>query len=128
MIIADTSAWVTLLREPDSLTGREMASLIASGDLAVVGPVLTEVLQGGRNIRDLEFLSSNLSGLEFLDTDQQVWDLAGRINFRLRREGRQMAFADLIIAATSIRHEIPLFTNDSGFSRIPELDLYEPGA
>lgn len=105
-----------------------MASLIASGDLAVVGPVLTEVLQGGRNIRDLEFLSSNLSGLEFLDTDQQVWDLAGRINFRLRREGRQMAFADLIIAATSIRHEIPLFTNDSGFSRIPEMDLYEPGA
>ena len=104
-----------------------MTSLIASGEIAVVGPVLTEVLQGGRSVHDLEFLSSNLSGLEFLDTDRQVWDLAGRINFRLRREGRQMAFADLIIAATSIWYEIPLFTNDSGFSRIPELDLHEPG-
>ncbi len=126
MIIADTSAWIEFIRDPKSPTGQLMVSLISSGEIAMIGPVLTEVLQGGRNLRDLEFLSSNLAGLEFLDTDQQVWDLAGRINFNLRRQGSQMAFADLIIAATSIRHDIPLFTNDSGFSRVPELRLHKP--
>ena len=126
LIIADTSAWIEFIRDPNSPTGQLMVSLIAGGEVAMIGPVLAELLQGSRNEGDLEFLSSNLAGLEFLETDQQVWNLAGRINFNLRRQGYQMAFADLIIAATSIRHDIPLFTNDSGFSRIPKLRLHEP--
>ena len=104
-----------------------MSSLTDVGHIDLIGPVLTELLQDARSERDLEFLSFNLAGLQFLDTDQQVWDLAGRINFRLRREGREMSFADLMIAAASIRRQIPLFTTDSGFLGIPELDLYEPG-
>lgn len=127
MIIADTSAWITLLKDPGPPVGREMSSLTDVGHIDLIGPVLTELLQDARSERDLEFLSFNLAGLQFLDTDQQVWNLAGRINFRLRREDREMSFTDLMIAAASIRHQIPLFTTDSGFLRIPELDLYEPG-
>ena len=33
---------------------------------------------------------------------------------------------DVVIAAVAIRHDIPLYTLDRGFDRIPELRLYQP--
>ena len=33
---------------------------------------------------------------------------------------------DVVIGAVAIRYDIPLYTLDRGFDRIPELRLYQP--
>ena len=64
--------------------------------------------------------------LPYLETDQQVWLIAARLSNRLMRGGYTISVPDATIAAAAIRHGIPLYTLDHGFSRIPELELYNP--
>ena len=124
MVIADTSIWITLQRRPESRVGRHMEGLLASGEITMVGPVLTEVLQGARTDSELDFFANRLGLLEFVDTDTDTWIQAGRINYELKRQGRMLALADVVIAALSIQHGIPLYTTDRDFNRIPSLHLY----
>lgn len=126
MVIVDTSVWITYQRRPDTDVGRHMDMLLAQGEVAMVGPVLTEMLQGASSDRELEFLSSRLRALEFFDTNSDTWDRAARINFELKKQGRILAQADVVIAALSFQNEVPIYTLDSDFDRIPGLALHQP--
>ena len=103
-----------------------MDLLLAQGEVAMVGPVLTEILQGARSERELDFFSERLKALDFLETDSDLWARAGRINFYLRQQGKLLAQTDVVIAALSIQHAVPLYTLDRDFDRIPGLDIYKP--
>ena len=46
MVIADSSVWIDFQRNPDSEVGRELDHLLSNDEVAMVGPVLTEVLRG----------------------------------------------------------------------------------
>ena len=41
----------------------------------------------------------------------------------LKREGRRIGLLDVMIAATAIVHDLPVVTQDSDFSHIPDLDV-----
>ena len=70
MIIADSSIWIDFQRDPDSEAGRELDQLLDADEVVMVGPVLTEVLQGARSGGELEFFSSHLTALLFLETSR----------------------------------------------------------
>ena len=126
MIIVDSSVWFEFERVPDSLIGMEMESLLVERAVVMVGPVMSEILQGSRSDREFEFYASRLDGLPYIETDQRTWTTVGELGRRLRRQGLSIAFADLIIAALAIQHALPLYTTDTDFCRIPEIEFYEP--
>ena len=125
-VLVDTSVFIQAQRQPDSETARELIDLLASGSVAVTGPVLIEYLRGPRPQEDFDFLIDRVASLPYLETDQQVWLIAARLSNRLRRGGFTISIPDATIAAAAIRHGVPLYTLDQDFSRISELELYKP--
>ena len=126
MIIADTSVWIAFQRNPDSSTGRELNALLRNNDVAIIGPVLMEMLQGARTEDELHFLEENLSALQFIDADQTTWLNAGELSYRLKRQGITLPFADVVISAIALQYDAELFTLDSDFRRVPGLRFHEP--
>ena len=126
MVIADSSVWIAFQRQPQSEVGRHLDSLLADDRVIMVGPVLTEILQGARTETEFSFFAERLGSLSFIEADQETWVRAGELNFQLKSQGRILAFADLIISALALQHHIPLYTVDGDFQRVPGLELYEP--
>ena len=126
MVLIDSSIFINAQRQPDSNDSIELASLLSSGEAVVTGPVIMEYIRGARSAEDLDFLTERIVSIDSLDVDQQTWVTAGRISNRLIRSGRTLTDLDVVIAAVAIRYDIPLYTLDRGFDRIPELRLYQP--
>ena len=91
----------------------------------MVGPVLTEVIQGVQSQDELAVFAERLGALTFLNTDQDTWIRAGELNFRLARNGSPLAVADLIISALAIQHDLPVYTVNGDFQRVPGLVLHQ---
>ncbi len=128
MVIADTSAWIAFQTKPESKFGREFDSLLASDEIVMVGPVLTELLQGASTEDDFLFFAERLGALAFLEADQDTWIRAGRLNYQLRARGRIISMADLIVSALAIQHGIPVYTSARDYQEVPGLQIYEsPG-
>ena len=87
MVIADSSIWIDFQRDPGSEAGRELDRLLAIDEVVMVGPVLTEVLQGARSEGEFEFFASHLTALLFLETSQDTWVRAGELNYQLKQHG-----------------------------------------
>ncbi len=128
MILIESSVLMEAQRIPSSENAIRLAELMASGEAAVAGPVIMEYLRGARSEEEFEFLSNRIASITFLDVDRQTWVLAGRLSRRYIRAGQAMSDLDVVIAATAIRYGVPLYTLDSDFARIPELNLYEPSS
>ena len=125
-ILVESSVLMHAQRLPNSEEAGHLASLIVSGDAAVTGPVVMEYLRGARSDDEFNFLSERITSLDFLELDPPTWVWAGRLSGRYMRAGVTISDLDIVIAATAIRHGVPLYTFDGVFARIPELDLYEP--
>ncbi len=125
-VLVDSSVLINAQRRPDSRESIELASLLSSSNAVVTGPVIMEYIRGARSAEELEFLTERILSVECLDTNQQTWAIAGRLSNRFIRMGQTLSDMDVVIAAAAIRHDIPLYTLDRGFDRIPELRLYQP--
>ncbi len=126
MVLLDSCILIHVQRLPNSKEAIELGALLTSGEAAVTGPVIMEYLRGSRSAEEFEFLSSRILSINFLEMDQETWVIAGRLSNRFMRSGEPMADSDVAIAATAIRHNVPLYTLDKGFERVEELTLYEP--
>lgn len=101
-----------------------MDSYLTDGDVQMVGPVLTEILQGCVSQSDYDFWASRLSEVSFTDTDKDTWLIASEVNYRLMRRGSMLGFADLIIASLALQHSLPLLTLDNDFERVDNLETH----
>ena len=124
MVIADTSVWINAQRIPNSLNSREFWRLFDRREIVMVGPVFAELLQGARTQREFDILLSRFDALDYIEANRQTWQTVAQIRQYLSRRGCQIGFSDTITAALSLQHDLPLFTLDGHFARIPELSLY----
>ena len=58
--------------------------------------------------------------LHYLEFDQNVYELGGKISYILRLNGFKIPITDCIIAAQCLQHRIPLFTTDKHFNQIAQ--------
>ena len=87
----------------------------------MVGPVLTEILQGARTREEFDFFADCLAALTFLETDQTTWVKAGGLNRHLKWDGKMMALGDLIISTLALDHDMPVYSLNGDFDRVPGL-------
>ena len=92
----------------------------------MVGPVLTEVLQAARSEDELEFFSSHLTALLFLETSQESWVRAGELNYRLKQSGNMLSVGDLMISTLALQHDMPVYSLNGDFDRVPGLRRHMP--
>jgi len=120
--LADTSVWVDFFRGTARVPG-EFDRLIKTGQMAVCGIVIAELLCGIRSPAEREELEAAFAGLDYLETDRDTWRLAGTLLADLRREGVTVPMSDAILAALALRHDRRLLTRDQHFRHIPKLHL-----
>lgn len=126
MVVADTSVWIQFFNRPGSPEKRAIDALIDVDELALVGIVLAELLQGCRSQAERGTLKDALLALSYLEVTQSTWIKAGEISSSLLRKGVTLPMSDLLLAATALEHRCRIYSLDAPFTKIPGLSLYTP--
>ncbi|XYI00382.1 type II toxin-antitoxin system VapC family toxin [Sorangium sp. So ce1128] len=115
--ILDTDIWSEILKAKDPIVAeraRKYHAELGRYTLSVI--TVMEVVYGysrvGRDDRIQQFLSL-LARAEVLWLDPTVAELAGRIRADLERLGSKLTIEDTLIAATAIRHGLPVATGNT---------------
>lgn len=100
----------------------------AQGDtFALCVPVLAEVLFGigiaPRAAQNLKLWATWEQVLECLVPDAASAREAAELQILLRRQGRQLATVDALIAVTALRYDLILLTTDGDFRAVPGLRM-----
>ena len=126
MVIVDTSIWIAFFNRQGSQEKVEVDCLLDKEEAMVVGPILTELIQGTRSEKELRIIKDVLSVLPYVEMTKATWELTGGIGLEFRRKGFTVATVDLMIAALAQEYGCAVYTLDSDFQRIPHLRLYTP--
>ncbi len=80
MVIADTSVWIPFFNRPDSAEKISLDMLIDADEVALVGVVLAELLQGCRTPSERTVLSESLLALRYFEVTQTTWLRTGDLS------------------------------------------------
>jgi len=121
-ILVDTTVWIDFFRGSASPKVSQLEQAIQNReDLCCCGFVLTEVLQGIRDEKELAATKRLFEGLLYLDDDRSTFELAATIYRELRRKGCTIRNSiDCLIAATAIQHGTALLENDRDYQLIDQ--------
>jgi predicted nucleic acid-binding protein len=123
LVIIDTSIWVPALRTKDAPEKRQIAALVRSGEAAIVGIILVEVLRGARSLKDYEELNEQLHAAYLVPDSEGGWLRSARLMVELKQRGETIPLPDAIIAAQAMEGDHSLLANDVHFERVPGLKL-----
>jgi tRNA(fMet)-specific endonuclease VapC len=115
MILVDTSAWIEFFRGRDPIANR-VDDLLEANDVALCGPIVTELRRGFRSASDRARVLPLLEACHVLAQPASLWEEAGDIGFSIRRRGLAVKTLDLLIAAYALSHSVQLLTTDKDFS------------
>ena len=122
--LLDTNVLILHLRNRPELTAR-LTTWTETSMLYVSVVTRTEVLAGmhpQEEARTLELLDSLMS----LAVDEAIADRAGRLIYQYGRQGVQLSFPDVLIAATALQYDLTLVTTNAKHFPIPELHISLP--
>ncbi len=113
MILVDTSAWIEFFRGREPVA-RKVDELLDANEVALCGPVLTELRRGLR-ASDRRRVMPLLSACHLLDQPATLWEDAGELGASVGRRGATVKSLDLLIATYALAHSVPLLTTDRDF-------------
>ena len=122
MTLLDTNILIEIYRDNVNIV-----SIVDSmQEIAVCDMVRAELFYGARNKQELQKISVDLEEFTVLSISPQISEMAVNL-VKTYCLSHKLEFADALIAATAIIHNIELFTlNRKDFVYIPNLKLYEP--
>jgi predicted nucleic acid-binding protein len=121
-ILVDTTVWIDFFRGTDSEKVERLEEAIESrDDICCCGFILTEVLQGIKDEKELVSTKRLFEGLIYLEDDRSTFELAAAIYRELRRKGTTIRNSiDCLIAATVIQHGVVFLENDRDYKFIDQ--------
>jgi predicted nucleic acid-binding protein len=133
-VLADTSVWSLVLRRSRMATGtgtaQELARLIQSYRVVLIGPIRQELLSGIRFEEQFSKLQDRLRAFPDMLLRTEDYELAARCFNRCRARGIQGSNTDFLICAVALSREIPVYTTDRDFdayARQLGVALHVPG-
>ena len=121
-VIVDTSVWSLALRrgrEPSHSAVRKLRLLLlADEDIALVGVILQEVLQGFRSDAIFRDMQRALAPFPILEPSRDIYIAAAQLKRTCAAAGVTASTVDCNIAATAIEHGCSLLSADKDFVRI----------
>ena len=123
--LLDTNHASPLVTHRHPLRRRVFERLADQDTFAICAPILTEVLFG---ISDLPRGRANQTEWERIRTRLRCYSVdendaieAAMLRLSLRRQGRQLATIDALIATVALRYDLVLLTTDRDFLAVPSL-------
>ena len=115
MILVDTSAWIHFFLGKGHCSD-QVDDLLATNDLVLCGPVLTELRRGLRSPSERRRLVPLFDGCQLLSQPDRLWEEAGELGYVLARKGVTAGTLDLLIATYALTHGVPVLAADSDFA------------
>jgi hypothetical protein len=109
------------LRPENGAATSALAALIEDGRVAIIGPILQEVLSGIKERAHFDRMRENLRS--FADTEITSADYEEAASFfnRCRAKGIQGSNIDFLICAVAARNEFAIFTSDADFAHFAKV-------
>jgi len=126
LVLIDTCIWVQFFNRPQSADKRAVDLLLDDDRVALIGPILTEVLIGFRRDEQADWVASVLRGLHFLEPTWDEWRSAAQIGRQLLAHSHTLPQSDLVLAAVARSRGCAVYTIDPHFDLIAELKRYAP--
>lgn len=125
VILVDTSILIDYYRKTDKEKSVWIA-LVRQGYSFAISAVTKYEIYAGATANQLTFWDSVLRAIKVISLDESSVDTAVLLNNALKKKRKQIAIADLFIAATAAAHHLPLATlNKKHFERIDSLQLVD---
>ena len=129
LVLIDSSAWIaSLVGQPTGISHEISSVLIPAQRAAINELIRLEVLTGARDEAHFTELQEQLSGIHLLPVTDDVWQLAERTRFVLRRKGLRTSVPDIVIASCAMVYGCELFHLDEHFGLIAKhvpLQIYK---
>lgn|SRR5690606_18362964 len=123
VILADTSILIDFFRKSDKKNAR-LLLLVQQGYSFKVSSITIYEIYAGATLIQHQFWIDFLQKIEVIPFDEKVASTAVLINNELKKKRKQIALADLFIAATAIKNMLPIATlNVKHFARIDDLQM-----
>lgn len=105
-ILVDTSAWIEFYhRQGAQSVKRALSEALERYEIAVVAPVVVELLRGAKTKDAYKTLYDDLHALFCLPLGWEEAVRAAQLGWELRRAGRPVPTIDLLIAAGAQQHK-----------------------
>ena len=117
-VLVDTSVWISFFRKGRSPEARHLDGLLELGTVVTCAPIRAEVVSGAKTEGEFRQIRDLFSGLQVLESSQEVWDRLEAARFTLARRGIQASLIDLMIGSLSQIYHVPLWSLDKDFDRI----------
>jgi predicted nucleic acid-binding protein len=122
LILVDTSAWILGLKQscPEILK-KILTEILDKDHVCICGIILLEILQGTRTKKEYYAIYSDLKALHYFEVNQEIWIRASQLGYDLRRKGKTIPSADLLIASIAIYYNLYLLHADQHFEIIKQI-------
>lgn len=106
--------WIEFFRGRDPFA-RAVDRLLESNEVALCGPVITEIRRGLRSPAERTRVIPLLTGCHLLSDPPDLWAEAGDLGYALGRRGITVKTVDLLVATYALSHAVAILTTDAGF-------------
>jgi predicted nucleic acid-binding protein len=128
LVIVDTCMWVTFFKRSQSPAKLAIVRLLKRNRVALIGPIVHEILSGFRRDAEADWIASKLSGIGLIPLSFDDWLASARLSRQLASHGQRIPQTDLAIAAAALRHGHEVYSTDPHFDLFPQLVRFSPDA
>jgi predicted nucleic acid-binding protein len=122
MILIDTSIWIQVFRDKQGLEAQRIQEWINGRQIVLTRFIQLELLQGCRDEKEWQLLSSYLEGQTYIEPKSSTWQAAARLYFDLRRQGLTVRSPiDCCIAQIATENRLILLHDDKDFLVIAKI-------
>jgi predicted nucleic acid-binding protein len=127
-VFVDTCIWSSFFGKPSSPEKAAVDHLLDTDRIALVGPIVAEILLGFRRQDQADWVSSRLRLAHYVEGGWNDWRAAADLGRSLAASGNKLPLTDLVVAAVVRRCNAWVYTSDPHFDVIPDLKRYWPSA
>jgi predicted nucleic acid-binding protein len=113
-------------KEPASMCARHLEGRVAAVSFQSVGELWYGAVKGGWAERKIRVLNDRIARFVVLAYDEATVRAWAELKVQAETSGLSKSAADLWIAATARRHNLPLLSNDRGFLSALDITVVRP--
>lgn len=130
MVLVDSNIWIESLRKKGVKEIKfALQGLLDEYEAAICGPVKLEVIGGSRR-SERKATFALLNHLPYRGSGQNIWTKTLKNAIKVRDQGINPKWNDLIIATIALQHGDRVYSTDTHFQEMAPIlgfQLYEPG-
>jgi predicted nucleic acid-binding protein len=125
-VFVDTCIWASFFGKPGSPEKAAVDDLLDTDPVALVGPIVAEVLPGFRRKDQADWVGSRLRLAHYVEASWDDWRAAADLGRDVAARGNKLPLTDLLVAAVAKRCNASVYTTDPHFDLFPDLKRYWP--